>query len=84
MKRMIVGVVLLALVAIVVGLGRARKAATAQASQTSTREVPTFQVDPSWPKKLPNNWVWGPVSGVTVDAQAVGHHAPARNSETRG
>ena len=69
MKRMIVGVSLLALVAIVVGLGRARKSATTQASQTPTHEMPTFQVDPSWPKKLPNNWVWGPVSGVTVDAQ---------------
>ena len=32
-------------------------------------EIPTFQVDPSWPKKLPNNWVFGPVSGLTVDDQ---------------
>ena len=28
--------------------------------------MPVFQVDPSWPK-LPNNWVVGTVSSVTVD-----------------
>ncbi len=32
------------------------------------REVPRFQVDPSWPK-LPGQWTLGPVSGVAVDAQ---------------
>src|SRR5467141_3615192 len=30
------------------------------------REVPKFQVDPSWPK-LPAKWVWGQVSSVSVD-----------------
>jgi len=30
---------------------------------------PTFLVDPSWPKPLPENWVNGQVSGVCVDAQ---------------
>src|SRR5436305_12260970 len=29
--------------------------------------VPLFQVDPFWPKPLPNNWILGPVSGVAVD-----------------
>src|SRR5258705_9932468 len=29
------------------------------------RPVPTFDVDPSWPK-LPNNWVLGEVSAVAV------------------
>ena len=29
--------------------------------------VPQFQVDPFWPKPLPNNWILGQVSGVTVD-----------------
>jgi hypothetical protein len=32
-------------------------------------ETPQFQVDPSWPKPLPNNWILGQVSGVAVDAQ---------------
>lgn len=29
--------------------------------------VPQFQVDPWWPKPLPNNWILGQVSGVAVD-----------------
>ena len=29
--------------------------------------VPLFQVDPFWPKPLPNNWILGQVSGVAVD-----------------
>ena len=30
-------------------------------------EVPKFQVDPFWPKPLPNNWAIGQVAGVAVD-----------------
>jgi DNA-binding beta-propeller fold protein YncE len=29
----------------------------------------TFQVDPAWPKPLPNQWIMGQASGVAVDAQ---------------
>jgi hypothetical protein len=29
--------------------------------------VPQFQVDPFWPKPLPNNWILGQVAGVAVD-----------------
>ena len=32
-------------------------------------DVPTFAVDPSWPKPLPNNWILGQIGGITVDAQ---------------
>jgi DNA-binding beta-propeller fold protein YncE len=28
---------------------------------------PGFQVDPHWPKALPNNWIFGAVAGVAVD-----------------
>jgi hypothetical protein len=31
--------------------------------------VPNFEVDPTWPKPLPNQWVLGQVAGVAVDAQ---------------
>lgn len=27
-----------------------------------------FEVDPFWPKQLPNNWIMGSVVGVSVDA----------------
>jgi hypothetical protein len=29
--------------------------------------LPTFQLDPAWPPKLPNNWVMGQMSGVAID-----------------
>ena len=31
--------------------------------------APRFQVDPAWPKDLPNNWIIGAVTGVFVDAK---------------
>ena len=31
--------------------------------------APRFQVDPTWPKELPNNWILGAVTGVFVDAK---------------
>src|SRR6202047_2823933 len=30
---------------------------------------PKYEVDPSWPKPLPNMWVTGSVGGVCTDAQ---------------
>ncbi|MEA2989686.1 MAG: hypothetical protein QOG83_2397, partial [Alphaproteobacteria bacterium] len=30
-------------------------------------DVPKFEVDPFWPKPLPNNWTLGQVAGVAVD-----------------
>jgi DNA-binding beta-propeller fold protein YncE len=32
-------------------------------------QAPMFEVDPLWPKPLPNHWVIGNVIGVSVDAQ---------------
>jgi len=37
----------------------------AQAPRLTTK----FQVDPFWPKPLPNDWILGPVAGVCVDAK---------------
>ncbi len=31
--------------------------------------VPAFEVDPMWPRPLPNRWIIGAVAGVAVDAQ---------------
>src|SRR6187401_1556660 len=30
---------------------------------------PTYQVDPLWPKPLPNHWILGSVTGLAVDSQ---------------
>jgi DNA-binding beta-propeller fold protein YncE len=40
----------------------------AQSGAPST-DIPRFEVDPFWPKPLPNNWVTGELGGVCVDAQ---------------
>jgi DNA-binding beta-propeller fold protein YncE len=32
-------------------------------------DAPQFQVDPFWPKTLPNNWIIGQVAGIYVDSQ---------------
>ena len=31
--------------------------------------APRFEVDPLWPKPLPNHWIMGQTIGVSVDAQ---------------
>jgi DNA-binding beta-propeller fold protein YncE len=41
------------------------KRATVQASAAS---APRFEVDPMWPKPLPNHWILGQTIGVSVDA----------------
>ncbi len=37
------------------------------AIMASAAETPKFEVDPFWPKKLPNSWMLGQVAGVAVD-----------------
>ena len=32
-------------------------------------QAPMFEVDPFWPKPLPNHWVTGSTIGLSVDAQ---------------
>src|SRR5258708_10009870 len=34
----------------------------------SATGIPKFEPDPYWPKPLPNNWMFGEVSGVQVDS----------------
>ena len=35
---------------------------------TPPENAPVYQVDPAWPKPLPNQWLLGAVAGVAVDA----------------
>jgi DNA-binding beta-propeller fold protein YncE len=64
------GIAWIALVTLAIGVGSCAWMApvAAKARRARAREVPVFQVDPSWPK-IPNNWVFGEVSSVSVDAQ---------------
>jgi len=62
---------LLALAAFVTGfvaLGIAQRVVDLHARQ-ATVMAPRFEVDPFWPKPLPNHWVLGNVIGVGVDAR---------------
>jgi len=68
MKRnLYVGAAFLALlVALGVGSVVLQKRAAVEAASV---QAPTFEVDPMWPKPLPNHWLLGMVIGVSVDAQ---------------
>ena len=43
--------------------------AVALSSPSVAADPPQFQVDPFWPKPLPNNWLFGQIGGVAVDEQ---------------
>ncbi len=51
------------------GAIRASSPAPVAAQASGSAQAPTFQVDPLWPKPLPNHWILGSVTGVWVDAQ---------------
>ena len=38
-------------------------------AQTAVKQAPMFEVDPFWPRPLPNHWVTGSTIGLSVDAQ---------------
>jgi DNA-binding beta-propeller fold protein YncE len=42
--------------------------AAAMSSAAPPEHVPSYDVDPAWPKPLPNRWLLGAVAGVAVDA----------------
>ncbi len=65
-RDFIIGAALLALL-LALGLGQAMLERTAAAQQTV--QAPMFQVDPFWPKPLPNHWLLGSSIGVSVDGQ---------------
>ena len=38
-------------------------------AQNTVKQAPIFEVDPFWPKPLPNHWVTGSTIGLSIDAQ---------------
>src|SRR5580658_10345654 len=54
------------LVALGVGSSLLDKRATVTAAGV---QAPRFEVEPMWPKPLPNHWVMGNVIGVSVDGK---------------
>jgi len=58
---------LVALVALGVAQNSLEKRAEAQ--ERGAAQAPRFEVDPLWPKPLPNHWLLGSAIGVSVDDQ---------------
>jgi hypothetical protein len=63
-----IGTGLLALL-VSLGLGQGVLQRTAAAQAKGSVQAPRFEVDPMWPKPLPNHWVYGNVIGVGVDSK---------------
>jgi DNA-binding beta-propeller fold protein YncE len=53
----------------VLAIAHAAVQSVAEAQSRTAVQAPQFEVDPFWPKPLPNNWVIGSSIGVSVDAQ---------------
>ncbi len=67
-KNVYIGSALLtALLALGLGQALLEKHADAQASNGTKVQVPRFEVDPTFPKPLPNHWYQGMSIGVSVD-----------------
>jgi hypothetical protein len=63
-----VGAGLLALV-VVLGITQVLLQRAVAAQQRGAAQAPIFEVDPLWPKPLPNHWLLGSTIGVWVDEQ---------------
>jgi DNA-binding beta-propeller fold protein YncE len=83
--NLIVGAGLLAAVA-ALGVAQVVLDAKAAAEGPGTVQAPRFEVDPFWPRPLPNHWILGSSVGVTVDARdhvfIVHRGAPTLNERT--
>ncbi len=65
-NRRAVGAAFAALLAV---LGCTQALLDRQADQAEVVQAPVFEVDPLWPKPLPNHWLLGMTIGVWVDEQ---------------
>src|SRR5579872_1852453 len=66
-RRILIGALFVSAMATLGALSRVldRHAAV----EAATVQAPHFEVDPLWPKPLPNKWILGQTIGVSVDAQ---------------
>ena len=68
-KRTLLAGAALVMTASIVGCAsQAMEGAEINSDYTAAGMAPTFQVDPFWPKPLPNQWIIGEAIGVDVDA----------------
>ena len=57
------------LLAALTTLGVTQWALDRSVAAQATVQAPRFEVDPFWPKPLPNNWVLGEAIGLGIDGQ---------------
>src|SRR6266540_7149777 len=69
MKRNLVVGSTLAAIIVVLAAATSVLQKTAEAQGKGAPQAPRFEVDPLWPKPLPNGWYLGQTIGVGVDAQ---------------
>ena len=67
-RAVVVAASLIGLLA-VLGVAQAVLDRAAEAQSKGAAMAPRFEVDPMWPKPLPNHWLLGSTIGVSVDAQ---------------
>ena len=65
-RNRVIGVAVVALLA-VLGIGQHLLEKEALAQTNGKVMVPKFEVDPFWPKPMPNNWVFGQTIGLGID-----------------
>jgi DNA-binding beta-propeller fold protein YncE len=53
----------------VCAFGFAMAAISSTTAQAADSAAPKYEVDPSWPKPFPNQWVFGGLGGLCIDAQ---------------
>jgi len=56
---------------VLIALGLTQAALERAAAQQGSIEAPRFEVDPFWPKPMPNHWILGQTIGVWADDQDV-------------
>jgi hypothetical protein len=88
MPRLLIGAMLFLTMLAVLAIAQ-RVAEQVVAAQAKTAvQAPRFEVDPMWPRPLPNHWLLGMTIGVDVDAQDhvwIVHRSSATlNNDERG
>src|SRR5689334_15073902 len=66
-KRLLIGMILLIVLAVLAISEKILENRTV--AEAAGVQAPMFEVDPLWPKPLPNHWIMGNTIGVSADAQ---------------
>ena len=67
-RHLWIGSAFLALI-VALGVGQLVLERAVDAQAKAGVQAPRFEVDPMWPRPLPNHWLLGSTIGVSVDAQ---------------